>query len=166
MTDDSLTQRSLSALYRGGLRRDSEGVDAQDLRQLDVGGAVDPELLERLAHTPDARALHHIARELLPWSTAAAADLRRAGSNEMRETSRAHRWGWVSLAAAAGLAVCVVGLRQQGQAALRPAVADRSAKSSSQLASDDILFAEADVSMVAAAPAPAVDPIFDDSLDG
>jgi len=162
MTENRVPRRSLSALYRASVRRDAAGVDAEELQALDGAGAVDVAVLERLARTPDAVAVHAIARVLPPWSNAMAAEIRRATfSPQDAATSRVRNWGWVSLAAAAGIAVCVVGLRQREQTEAMPQVAVQLPAA----AADDVLFVDPDNAMIASVPAVTSDSIFIDSLD-
>lgn len=167
MTDDSMSKRSLSALYREGLRRDAAGADAGDLLALDGVGPPDADVVERLSRTPDAVAVHGIARAVRPWSTALASDIRSVGSPRHVVTSRARNWGWISLAAAAGLAVCVVGLRQREASDLPVHAAAQPAAGTLQGAvEEDILFSDPDNALVAAIPMRPADSIFTDNLDG
>lgn len=166
MTESRMVERSLSALYRADVRRDAAGADAADLQALGAGGAIDPAVLERLARTPDALAVQGLARALSPWSVTVAEDMRRARTGGVGGISRVRPWGWVSLAAAAGLAVCVVGLRQDEASDVPSQVAiQRGAGISQGAAADDILFADPDNAMLAARSAPSSDSIFTDSLD-
>lgn len=165
MTESEMTERSLSALYRADLRRSPAGVGAEDLHALGGNGAIDSEMLERLARSPDASSMYAIANALAPWSVTVAEDLRRARSIAGGSASRAPHWGWISLAAAASLAICVVGLGQREQTDATMQVAVQPSVTSQTAQAPDILFADPDNAMLAAAPAPTSDSIFTDSLD-
>ena len=171
----SSIERSLSALYRADVRRDAmdvrskavSGSNAEDLCELEIARDADAALLERLARTPDAVAVQAMARALSPWSVALAADMRRARSREAGGVSRVPYWGWVSLAAAAGLAVFVVGLGQrEAPHAPMPMAAQPALTTSPAATSSDILFADAENLVPAASPSSTGDSIFIDSLDG
>lgn len=162
-----MTERSLSALYQAHVRGDSASVDAEDLLALsDAAGAIDPETLERLVRTPDAPALRGIARSLSPWSVAVAEDIRRSHLGEVGGAARVRNWGWVSLAAAAGLAMFVVGLSQREQTNSSAQIAATPTATSPQVAAPDILFADPEGSMIAVLHVDPSDSIFTDNLDG
>ncbi|MEO6066171.1 MAG: hypothetical protein ABIP49_10385 [Lysobacterales bacterium] len=162
-----MTERSLSAVYQAHVRRDSASIDAEDLLALsDAADAIDPETLERLLRSPDALALCGIARSSSPWSAAVAEDVGRLRPREIVGAGRVRNWGWMSLAAAAGLAVCVVGLRQREPNDGRMQIAAKTTAASSEVAVPDMLFADPEGSMIAVLHVEPSDSIFTDNLDG
>ena len=153
--------RSLGAIYRRGLGSTAL-VGAGDLAVLAEGQPLTASQAESLARSPDAVALVGIARALPAWARPLELEL-----NRMRariEPRRALLWrsGWISLAAAAGLAACVIGLTQRQS----PVIADEGmARASTTQISDDVLFLDPDAALFAAAPAaPDADSIFIDNL--
>ena len=161
-----MTRRSLSTLYQAELRREATGVDAEELLVLSTRENAHSTLLVRLATTPDAPALRDIALSIGPWSTAVATDLRR--NQQCADGSRAPRLrklAWVSLAAAAGLAVVVIGLQPRSGP---DAPAQAMARPATTVVPDpgvDLLFADPDGSLVTAAFAIDGESIFADSVD-
>ncbi len=163
-----MSERSLSALYRAEVRRGAAaGVGVDDLLALDgcVAGEPAGEALDRLAATPDALAVYGIARASSAWSTSIAEDMRRTRAAGPVRTARQRAVAWVSLAAAAGLALFALGLRQPAGTGAPLHGNDQASTAAPQSGDGDTLFADPDSAMVAATSRPAADSIFTDSLD-
>jgi len=162
-----MIERSLSVLYQAQIRGGSAIIDAEKLLALSgAAEAFEPDTLDRLAKTPDALSLHGIARSLSPWSVAVAEDIRRSRQREVGGAARVRNWGWISLAAAAGLAMFVVGLSQRDPTDSRMQVAAKSTAGFSQSVMPDVLFADPDGSMITVLHVEPNDSIFTDNLDG
>lgn len=161
-----MTRRSLSTLYRAEVRRNGAGVDGEQLLALAAQGGVDSTVLEELARTPDAPALRGIALSIAPWSSALARDLRRNRDGATTFSApRMRRLAWISVAAAASLAVVIVGLGSRGEpdASTRGlASRDTAAVQGTRM---DVLFAEPDGALIAAAHVDDSESIFADGLD-
>lgn len=162
-----MTRRSLSTLYRDEVRRNSAGVDAGQLLALGAQGDVDPAVLEQLARTPEAPALRGIARSIAPWSTALAEDFhqRNRCAASAVVAPRMHRLAWISLAAAASLALVMVGLQPRGEPDAPVQAMARPATAAMHEQPGDLLFADPDGVLIAAAHVDNSESIFADSLD-
>ncbi len=160
-----MTRRSLSTLYRSEVVRHGPALDAEQLLALATTPAGDAAALELLARTPEAPALIGIARSIGPWATGVVADVARdARTAPMQPAPRVRTSAWISLAAAAGLAV-VIGLGSHEQPgapsdsmATGPAVAASGA-------SGDVLFADPEGMLISATHDVDRESIFSDSLD-
>jgi len=160
-----MTRRSLSTFYRAEVRRNDAGVDADQMLALATDAHVGSTLLERLARTPEAPALLGIARSVPAWATALAADLRRdQGRAPVDGVSRVRGLAWVSVAAAASLALVVVGLQPSGELDA-PVQALSGATNASYDSRVDVLFADPDGMLIAATLEVDSGSIFADSLD-
>lgn len=160
-----MIKRSLSHLYRAGIRRENAGIDADQALELVAEGDVHPQALERLARTPDAPAVLGIARSIKPWSAAFATEIGRdPRSTSLHGTTTTRKLGWVSLAAAASLAVIIFGLQPSGESDA-PVQASAGPTDVMSNSGADVLFADPDGMLLSARLDTDSESIFADSLD-